>query len=334
MIMNDLNFYSARLGSGNPNAPLLKVHSMKPIFRFLWLILILLNAGFVRAGALPGYIMVLGTSQDGGYPHIGCKKECCSKARGGITAPQNVVSLALVDEKTGQWWLFEATPDISAQLHMFDSLTNHRFPFLPSGIFITHAHTGHYTGLMELGREAMNARSVPVYVLPRMAEYLKTNGPWSQLVALSNIEIREMQPDSAVVVAPGFEVLAKIVPHRDEYSETCGFMIHAVEKQYLFIPDIDKWDRWTENIVDAVAKTDVAFLDGTFSEASELPGRNMKEIPHPFISETLELFADMEIRKKICFIHFNHSNRVMWDDAARKSVQDRNARVAQQWAWY
>jgi pyrroloquinoline quinone biosynthesis protein B len=102
---------------------------------------------------------------------------------------QSVVSLALVDPASKQWWLFEATPDLAEQLHEFNSITQSQYSYLPAGIFITHAHIGHYTGLMQLGREALNSNQVPVYVQEKMANFLKTNGPWSQLVSLKNIVV-------------------------------------------------------------------------------------------------------------------------------------------------
>eukprot|EP00957_Ditylum_brightwellii_P156501 11911053-Ditylum_brightwellii.AAC.1 len=67
----------------------------------------------------------------------------------------------------------------------------------PDGIFLTHAHIGHYTGLMYLGREALGAVDVPVYAMPRMRSFLKNNGPWSQLVSLGNINIQNLEEKSA-----------------------------------------------------------------------------------------------------------------------------------------
>ena len=64
------------------------------------------------------YIVVLGTSQDGGYPHLGCEKECCDAAWSNPELSRNVVSLALADPETLKWYLFEATPDIKKQIKL------------------------------------------------------------------------------------------------------------------------------------------------------------------------------------------------------------------------
>jgi pyrroloquinoline quinone biosynthesis protein B len=259
-------------------------------------------------------VYILGIAQDGGYPHPGCEKQCCRKAWQHARNNKLVTCLAIVDTASKKWWLVEATPDITRQLHLFRQLTHGALPYLPAGIFITHAHIGHYAGLMELGREAMGAKNIPVYTLPRMKKYLETNGPWSQLVQLNNIHLAPLTADTAITVAQGISFTAFTVPHRDEFSETAGFNITAGGKKYLFIPDIDKWSKWNRNITEEVKRVDIAYLDGTFYDSTELPGRNMKEVPHPFISETLNLFTTEpeEVKAKIHFIHFNHTNPVMW----------------------
>ena len=96
------------------------------------------------------------------------------------------------------------------------------------------------------------------------------------------------------------------VPHRDEYSETVGFKIIGPNKSALFIPDIDKWEKWDKSIKKLVAQVDYAFLDGTFYDAQEINNRDISEIPHPFIIESLKLFEDLNKlnRKKNIFHSF------------------------------
>ncbi|MCY7409057.1 MAG: hypothetical protein LH473_02200 [Chitinophagales bacterium] len=172
----------------------------------------------------PGiYIQLLGIAQDGGYPHAGCMKSCCTAAWNNDSLKRYVVSLALVDSVNNQWWLFEATPDIKYQLEDFHETTNGKFNYLPNGIFLTHAHIGHYTGLMQLGREVMSTKEVPVYVLPRFKTYLETNGPWSQMVTLKNIVLHQLKADSVFSLTDEIKIETFAVPHRDEYSETAGF---------------------------------------------------------------------------------------------------------------
>jgi pyrroloquinoline quinone biosynthesis protein B len=290
------------------------------------------RSGIISAQTNQLNIYILGIAQDGGYPHIGCSKECCTRAWQNSSLKKFVVSLALVDSNNKKWWLFEATPDIKDQLHLFQLLTHSRYNYLPDGIFITHAHIGHYTGLMEFGKEAMNTDSLPVYVLPRLKTFLENNGPWSQLVRLNNIHLVPIQADSAVYLSQGYTVTPIIVPHRDEFSETAGFEINTPGKKYLFIPDINKWQQWNRDIVRMVQQFNVALLDATFYDSTELPGKRMADVPHPFALETTTLFnkQDVATRNKIYFIHMNHTNPLIWREKEKEKIKKAGYHIAQQ----
>jgi pyrroloquinoline quinone biosynthesis protein B len=258
------------------------------------------------------FIVVLGVAQDAGYPQLGCNKECCKAVYDSKEKKKHVVSLALVNNADSTYHLFEATPDITQQLA---SLQSHLIKknFAPSSVFITHAHIGHYTGLIYFGREAMNSSAIPVYTLPGLDSFLRSNGPWTQLTALNNIELRKLKADSALSLSSNIQITALQVPHRDEFSETAGFIIETKSKKLLFIPDIDKWSKWNRNIIELIQQVDYALLDATFYKDGELPNRNMSEVPHPFVQESMELFKDMRAadKQKIYFIHFNHTNPLL-----------------------
>ncbi len=223
-----------------------------------------------------------------------------------------VSCIAVVDPSSSQCWMLDATPDFPEQQHRVQQVVPGKRMNL-AGIFLTHAHIGHYTGLIHLGREVMGAAAIPVYAMPRMAGFLENNGPWSQLVALKNIEIRHLRADSAVVLNERLRITPLLVPHRDEFSETVGYKIEGPDKSLLFIPDIDKWERWERDINSLVGEVDFALLDGSFYKNGEIPGRDMGQIPHPFIEESLARFGKLPAmeRAKIRFIHFNHTNPVL-----------------------
>jgi pyrroloquinoline quinone biosynthesis protein B len=273
------------------------------------------------------FIVILGIAQDAGYPQIGCEKTCCKKFWDKKIAKQKVSCLALFDPQTNQKWIFDATPDLTEQLHAADNIQNGNL----SGIFLTHAHIGHYTGLMYLGREALNAKEIPVYAMPGMAHYLQSNGPWSQLVGLKNIELKKIKADSTIRLTDEISVTPFLVPHRDEFSETIGFGINAGTKSVLFIPDIDKWKKWNIEITGMITAYDYVFLDGTFYKEGELPGRNMSEVPHPFVEESITLFESLPMsqKSKIFFIHFNHTNPLIdTSSEAYKEVKSKGFNIA------
>ena len=284
-------------------------------------------------------LVVLGNVQDAGSPHIACKKDCCKALFEHPDYNRKVVSLGLIIPERKETYLFEATPDMPAQMKMLNALAPFEHKETPDGIFLTHAHIGHYTGLMYLGKEAMNAKEVPVHTMPRMHEYLSNNGPWSQLFSMKNIILKAAKKCSTPLVQDSIGKRLKIdycvrpfaVPHRDEYSETVGYYIAGDNKLALFIPDIDKWEKWDSSITKQIKTIDYAFIDGTFFDGNELPGRDIKEIPHPFVIESMELFKDLapEDKAKIHFIHFNHTNPLLNKDSKEyKEVIKRGFNIA------
>jgi len=264
------------------------------------------------------FVVVLGTLQDGGSPHMGCEKECCKNP----DASRKVVSLGLIDPVSNKKFLLEASPDFVAQTRMLKAFLPSSANTLPDGIFLTHAHIGHYAGLMFLGREAMNSKAVPVYAMPKMKNFLENNGPWSQLVSLNNILINPLSEGKWENISPSLKVKPILVPHRDEFSETVGFIIEGPHKKLLFIPDIDKWEKWQTAIVSLVKEVDYALIDGTFFSAAEVGNRNIAEIPHPLVQESMKLFDSMPAKEKekIMFIHFNHTNPLLNEQSKKQGL--------------
>jgi len=278
------------------------------------------------------YITVLGIAQDAGFPHIDCDNDCCNAFYDGSENKKLVSCLGLVDLLNKKKWLFDATPDLTQQVQ--DLKTNHLDNGkVIDGIFLTHVHIGHYTGLMYLGFEALGGKKVPIYAMPRMKIYLEKNGPWSQLLSYNNIELRQLQNDSTIALNSELKVTPILVPHRDEFSETVGYKIEGNNKSALFIPDIDKWHIWEKDIVEEVKKVDYAFLDASFFRDGEMKGRDMSKIPHPFTTETTSLFENetVETKNKIYFIHFNHTNPTIKDSHPLKdSIQNLGFRFAKE----
>jgi pyrroloquinoline quinone biosynthesis protein B len=271
---------------------------------------VLASAPLTQADSLP-YLIILGTVQDGGAPHIGCQKSCCADLWDKPDQDKKVVSIGLVDPISQNRYLFDATPEMPKQINLLMRSGDFEATGVPDGIFLTHAHVGHYAGLMYLGKEALAAHQVPVFAMPRMCTFLTENGPWSQLVSQQNISLRPIADQGMLQLTGEVRVTPFTVPHRDEFSETVGFLIEGPEKRALFIPDIDKWEKWETSVIDLISSVDHAFIDGTFYDSAEINHRDISEIPHPFIIESMTLFDKLpaDERQKIYFIHLNHTNR-------------------------
>jgi pyrroloquinoline quinone biosynthesis protein B len=279
------------------------------------------------------YVTVLGVAQDAGFPQAGCRKQCCQAAWDDHKLRRYVACLAIVDPQTGQRWLIDCTPDFREQLRALDQLTPQNRSSNLDGILLTHAHIGHYAGLIHLGREVMGANGVPIYAMPRMREFLDNNAPWEQLIRLGQITLEDLAAGQPVKLNRRIEVTPFLVPHRDEYSETVGFSIQGPARTVIYIPDIDKWERWEIRIEDILVDADIAYLDGTFFANGELPGRDMSKIPHPFVAESIARFRNLSAkdRDKVRFIHANHTNPILNpSSAATRSVNAAGHHVAEQ----
>jgi pyrroloquinoline quinone biosynthesis protein B len=262
------------------------------------------------------FIRVLGTAQDGGLPHIACTGDNCRAAREDPTRRRLVASLAIVLPESGRVFLIDATPDVHEQLDLLADVRDapagrvDRAPV--DGVFLTHAHIGHYLGLALFGYEAVSSSGMPVWGTPRMLGYLRENGPWSLLVERNNIELRELA-EEPVELGDGVSVRALAVPHRDEYTDTVGLVVSGPSRSLFYVPDTDSWRAWEPTIEEVLAEVDVAVLDGSFFSTDELPGRSVEEIGHPLIGTSLERLAPVVGAggTEIWFTHFNHSNPVL-----------------------
>ena len=298
--------------------------------------LIYLIIGFSFACSQPAektpitaYVMVLGVAQDAGYPQMNCKKECCKQAWGNSELKRTTSCLAIVDPISKEQWIIDATPNIKEQLQLLKQKTGTE---KLDGILLTHAHMGHYTGLLHFGREVMGTDNLPVFAMPKMKNFLQNNGPWSQLVKLENINIKALKSDSTFSLNERIKIKPFLVPHRDEFSETVGYEIMINNKSLIFIPDIDKWEKWETDINELIKKVDYTFLDGTFYKNGELK-RDMNEIPHPFVEESMALFSTLSgaNKKKVHFIHFNHTNPLLIEGStAQKEVFEKGFNLAEE----
>ena len=280
---------------------------------------------------------VLGRAQDGGLPHLGCEKSCCAEARKS-GKKEYPACLGIHDTKTGTLLLIEATPAIESQVALLHQLTGAhdrgRKPI--DALLLTHAHIGHYAGLIHLGREVASTKALPTFVTTRMSEFLTQNAPWSQLVSLNQIDLQVLSETDrlATTFSPieGLEVEAFKVPHRDEFSDTVAFKIHGPHQTVLFVPDVDRWDGHEKLLQRLLVDVDVAYIDATFYDGRELPGRDMANIPHPMMIDTMARLSQfaLEHNGAIRFIHLNHTNPAFSDHAIQKDIRKRGFRIAKQ----
>lgn len=264
------------------------------------------------------YVLVLGVAQDAGHPQAGCEKACCAPAWEDPSKRHHASSIAVIDPQSDQRWVFDVTPHFPDQSHMLAKAS----PGPLSGVLLTHAHIGHYVGMLQLGPEVMNTDRVPLWVMPRMKSFMTENEPWKTLFASNNVVAHDLVDGEAIQLNERITVTPLKVPHRDELSETVGFHIEGPNQSVLYLPDIDKWESWGTPVEQWIRKVDIAMLDAAFYADGELPGRDMSKIPHPFIAESMARFEPLpaKLKARVRFTHMNHTNPALDPDSAQSAA--------------
>jgi pyrroloquinoline quinone biosynthesis protein B len=272
----------------------------------------------------PIMVKFLGTAQDGGFPQMACYCDNCRAARKNPKLARKVVSLGVLNHKTGKSFMIEATPDAARQVEMIQAVDPkfQRFEGNPiDGILLTHADIGHYSGLVQFRPEVTTIRNLAVFCTKIMAGFLSENEPWRFMVQRNIITLMPVEFEQPVRLDDEISFRAIKIPH-DKHSDMAGFMIRGPNRSLLFIPDIDQWE---DRFLDIVASADYAVVDGTFY--SERKGSKI----HPLITESMAFFKDIAEAKKtsIIFIHFNHNSHLLSQDTSiRESIEAKGFYVA------
>ena len=256
-------------------------------------------------------LVLVGISQDGGVPQAGCVCERCVSAMKDNSKRMYPVS-CVIKGSDGSVHLVEATRDLAQQLGVAAISLGMGGSITPDSVCLTHAHLGHIDGLGQFGKESMGLEEVPLFASPSVIGVLNERGLSTPFQTNEATAGRPFPPSEGC----GFELEFVRVPHRDEYSDTHAIRIDAPDSSLLFLPDHDDWDQTLEMVREGsirewlkAMKVDYALIDGTFWGSDELRGRDMTQVPHPTISESLDRLGDRrEGDPEIFFIHLNHTN--------------------------
>ena len=270
--------------------------------------------------------VILGIAQDGGVPHLGCRQELCVRARRDPSTRRLVASLGLVDHAAGRRFVIDATPDFAAQVD--------RLGGLPDAILLTHAHIGHYLGLAQLGREVLGAKRMPVYCTASMARFLRENRPWKRLVELENIEIHEVAAGNGV---PADLFLASdrnpgSTPRRgfrhrrlSHLGAEPGASLAARHRQVGKVGPLRSPTSFRETAASRVRRRNL-FL------GRRDPGPvDRRHPPSPGARDGGSLRRGApDAPSRAIFVHLNHTNRLLWDAAARRNLERKGFGIARE----
>ena len=319
------------------------------------------EADRARGSAPSVTVTVLGTAQDGGLPQPGCYLPCCEAARADPSLRRMPIALGVAG-RDGTRHLIEASRFLGEQLDLWK--ISGTFPEDEDGsgggraarkcpvnsVTITHAHLGHVDGLGLFGREVINSEKLPLNCSETFKmRALEKNPVWSKMVEQGCIEphvwTSEEEFSAAGTAEAGFMINAIPIPHRAELSDTHALLLESTEsgRRLLFLPDHDDWDQTLKAVGCASVQewlvdkldVDIALLDGTFfNPGSELGNvRNVAEIPHPPVAETLVKLGKKpggeKKDRRFIFCHLNHTNPLCNPDSTeRKLVEEAGWEIA------
>jgi pyrroloquinoline quinone biosynthesis protein B len=268
------------------------------------------------------FAVILGTVQDGGYPHIGCACASCSAAVADPQRRRRVASLGLVVR--GGMAIIDATPDLSAQIRSLAEIAGRPVNQPPAAVLITHLHAGHILGLPLLGREGWASTGTPVWATEACLEFLERHEPFAGLFRHGHLVGRALTLgwDTALE-----ELAIQPIPvhHRSEFGDTVAYRIEA-GRSIFYAPDLDGI---TVDVVEQIRSADVAIIDGTFFRKKELRRDDASSVPHPAIADTMSAVAQLDT--KIVFTHLNHTNPTLDPESReKKAVEALGMRIAQE----
>ena len=250
-------------------------------------------------------VTLLGIAQDGGRPQAGCTRPCCQ----GLTPSDAVFPVALGITDGDANHMIEATRCLGQQLTIWGQTSI-------DNVFLTHAHFGHVDGLGLFGKETMNAKNVGLYISSEMEHLVDRTPQWSLMVDQGVFAPSVFHDGDLIQLSSSLTIQPLMVPHRDELSDMHAFILRGPNRSLLFLPDHDTWkETLTRHNASTIRswltslKVDIALVDGTFWSSDELAGRNQDKVPHPPVSQTLEMLGSRkEDDPALYFIHLNHTN--------------------------
>ena len=265
-------------------------------------------------------IVLLGTAQDAGVPQLGCDCAICTRALSNMSYRRLVAAIGIINPITEKSYLPNRTGVKTKSQESKLGL---------EGIFLTHAHMGHYLGLLQFGKEASAAKKLPVHATSSMVDFLEANSPFKDLVNEQNIITNKITPGGKCLHENNLDITPLPVLHRHEHSDTVGYLIKGAKKQLLYIPDMDQL---TEPVQKQISKADIALIDGTFYDKAELSTRrNYEDILHPTISKSMVELKLLLRNTNIYYTHFNHTNPVLDPDSEpRKMVKSAGFGIARE----
>ncbi len=286
-------------------------------------------------------IHILGSGAGGGFPQWNCNcRNCDGFRKGTIRARRRTQSSIAVSSDSLNWVLFNASPDILAQLHALPAMQPARAVRDTGirGIVLIDSQIDHTTGLLML-REC--TRPLRVYCTEAVYEDLTTGNPICDV--LSHFCTVDWQPirfngAGCTFTVPGVERLCLAAhplkskappysPHRNHphVGDTIGVVIEDLTTggRLFYAPGLGEME---PHVLPLMRNADCVLVDGTFWREDEMAAagiadkrsRELGHLPQSGPGGIIEVLAPLSRPRKI-LIHINNTNPILDEDSPERA---------------
>lgn len=291
------------------------------------------------------WVRVLGSAAGGGFPQWNCTCPPCRAVRDGSrpSRPRTQSSIAVSPDHR-RWFLFNASPDIQAQIESCPALHPGRGPdgerSVPlDAVLVTDAELDHTLGLLLLreGRGLVLHATKAVHdTLCHGTSLLRT------LSAYCPVDWRPVMPGAEAPLGEGLSFRAFDVPttKRARFGaagapgRVVGYRLtdSGSGRAVVYLPGVQDLTAVRAEL----DHCDCLLIDGTCWHDDELirlglagqTARDMGHLPIAGPGGSLERLAPLPIERKI-YVHINNSNPILLEDSPeRRAVERRGLEVA------
>lgn len=290
-------------------------------------------------------VRVLGSAAGGGFPQWNCACPACRVVRYGSrpARPRTQSSIA-VSPDDRQWFLFNISPDVRAQIEAFpplhpssDPLGGRAVPL--QAVLLTDAELDHTLGLLLL-REG---RALEIHATEAVRDTLYDGTSLLRtLEAYCPVKWQPVKPGADVPLADGLSYRAFDVPttKRARFGtgtgkgRVVGYRLtdERSGRALVYLPSVQDLTAVRDQLDDCAC----LLVDGTCWRDDELirlglaskTAREMGHLPIDGPDGSLERLAPLPIERTI-YTHINNTNPILLEDAPeRRVLQQRGMEVA------
>ncbi len=286
-------------------------------------------------------IIVLGSAAGGGAPQWNCNTEVSRTLR--ARNQWRTQSSIAVSANGDDWFLFNASPDIGAQIRhtpaLHPRIDQRHSPI--KGVVLTNGDVDHVAGLLSL-RES---HPLVLYATQRVDGVLSDNRIFHvlnpqyvqrrSLELDKSIDLRDVSGRSLGIVIEPFAVPGKVALWLEDASQGDNFgtveedtialkiwNANDPTKNFYYIPACAMM---TPALKRRLHRADLVFFDGTLwknkemveSKAGIKTGQRMGHMNNSGEKGSIAAFRDMDVKRKI-FIHINTTNPLLLDDSRER----------------